>query len=500
MALAFHKGSTMFRCLHVTIAPMRLSSQIRSVGILAGGAASSKDKDAGKNQVKAFELEQQIKLNELSSILAKRNNIGFKAVFDVTLKKRLEQRPHLVRLLGPGRDKQKGTCYVHSVQQRNLTTKTMQEIELAYLQVFTVQMLQDEARKFGLKPGKLRKAELIELIETHHREVISADEEENGMDTATDTEDEQDSDAEVLSSDSFVESKNFQRDGPEFTKNQQIYRDALYHSAVPIVLVDGPAGTGKTTIACEWAANALKNGHVRRLVITRPSVSAGEDLGYLPGTLEGKLKPYLLPIYDSLADEGISKKQLSQMMKDGEIEVAPISFLRGRTFLHSVIVADEMQNATKEQMKMLLTRLGKGSRMVVTGDLQQSDLGRGVTSGLDDIVQRIERQPDQDHLKLIHLEKQDVKRHAAVATVLSLYDDPARNAISFTSVVQETSSSNIAISNDDSKSWRRVDGGSVDRSEEITEEGNIHKQNNIGGNDGDVEKETGTQDPPALND
>ena len=523
--------ATLWRGLLLPMITPRQSS--RSMGILAG---SSTEEEAEKIVLHALKSQKRMTLDQLVPLLAGQqegngDTASFEEKFGVRLKKWMEQRPHLVRLEVGGTKKQR-KFYVHRVEKPRLTATIMEEANNRLnedLTLLTVKLLQERAREYGIKPGKLRKAELIELVEEHQTEMMSADastesseEEEDDTNTETDTDDE---DCDILEEMDFpIDRESVREDppksqtangpsskgGPEFTKNQQRYRDALYHSDIPIVLVDGPAGTGKTSIACEWAASALKLGHVRRLVVTRPSVSAGEDLGYLPGTLEGKLKPYLLPIYDSLADEGISKQQLSRMMQEGESEVAPISFLRGRTFRHAVIVADEMQNATKEQMKMLLTRLGYGSRMVVTGDLQQSDLGRGVTSGLGDIVERIERQPDHlvpSHLKLIHLEKQDVKRHAAVATVLSLYDDPDVRAekswknqqSELAEEEEEIAADAMANDNDSSDADQRENVGEVDWSEKIAEYKKIYTHNNIiDVNNGDGNEETGVQDPPSL--
>jgi hypothetical protein len=143
--------------------------------------------------------------------------------------------------------------------------------------------------------------------------------------------------------------------------------------------------------------------------------------------LEGKLRPYLLPIYDSLAACGINKKALNSLIRDGTVEVAPLSFMRGRTFRNSFVIADEMQNATADQMKMLLTRLGQGSRIVVTGDIMQSDLPEGLRrSGLVDSIRRLEGRSSK-HVKLVRLQKTDVVRHDAVSSILSLYEPPRRS-------------------------------------------------------------------------
>jgi phosphate starvation-inducible PhoH-like protein len=165
-------------------------------------------------------------------------------------------------------------------------------------------------------------------------------------------------------------------------------------------------------------------GEIQKIIVTRPSVTAGEELGFLPGSLEGKLRPYLLPIYDSLAACGINKKALNSLIRDGTVEVAPLSFMRGRTFRNSFVIADERQNATANQMKMLLTRLGQGSRIVV---IMQSDLPEGLRrSGLVDIIRRLEGRSSK-HVKLVRLQKTDVVRHDAVSSILSLYEPPRRS-------------------------------------------------------------------------
>ena len=205
------------------------------------------------------------------------------------------------------------------------------------------------------------------------------------------------------------------------TLNQQLYLDQL-KSPLPYVVVTGPAGTGKTVLACQEAVDALLDERFKRLVITRPAVATGEDLGYLPGNAEGKLKPYLQPVLDSL-EQRLSKSKVNEMLQKGRIEVAVLSFMRGRTFEDCFVIADEMQNASWDQMKMVLTRLGKGSKMVITGDPAQSDLRghRHSKSGLEELVTRVGTQ-EMQHLRVIKLEDVDVVRHEAVAEILQLFD------------------------------------------------------------------------------
>jgi len=205
-----------------------------------------------------------------------------------------------------------------------------------------------------------------------------------------------------------------QRRADSQTDGQKEYMDAL-RGDCPIVVVTGPAGTGKTLLACQEAALRVSRDN-HKLVLTRPLVSVGEDVGFLPGNVEQKLHPWLLPIYDSLKIF-MSKNELKDLKKQGELEVAPFAYLRGRTFKNSVIIADEMQNSTVEQMKTLLTRLGENSKMIVTGDTEQSDkIGK---NGLQDLL-------DMDlaeckYIKHIELGTNDVMRHYAVKEVLTLY-------------------------------------------------------------------------------
>lgn len=175
----------------------------------------------------------------------------------------------------------------------------------------------------------------------------------------------------------------------------------------------GPAGTGKTYLAITKAVESLQRGDVGRIVLARPAVEAGEQIGFLPGAMEDKLAPYLRPLYDALSDR-LSPKQLKDMMAEGLIEIAPIGFMRGRTLNNAFVVIDEAQNCTYGQLKMLLTRLGWHSTMIVTGDPAQSDLLPGVT-GLADIAERLETMED---VAVVRLGGEDVVRHPLVAQML----------------------------------------------------------------------------------
>jgi phosphate starvation-inducible PhoH-like protein len=194
---------------------------------------------------------------------------------------------------------------------------------------------------------------------------------------------------------------------------QQQFIDAI--DAQSVVLALGPAGTGKTYLAIAKAVEALESGKVSRIVLSRPAVEAGESLGFLPGDLQEKLAPYLRPLYDALT-ERLGTKRLKQMLADGIIEIAPVAYMRGRTLSECFVVIDEAQNCTYTQIKMLLTRLGWRSTMVLTGDPDQTDLLPGI-SGLADIASRLERVPE---IPVVRLAEGDIVRHPLVAAMLTV--------------------------------------------------------------------------------
>ncbi len=180
----------------------------------------------------------------------------------------------------------------------------------------------------------------------------------------------------------------------------------------------GPAGTGKTYLAVAQAVAMLMAGKVDRIVLSRPAVEAGERLGFLPGDLKEKVDPYLRPLYDALHDM-MPGDQVTKRMGTGEIEVAPLAFMRGRTLAHAFVILDEAQNTTPVQMKMFLTRMGEGTRMVIAGDLSQVDLPKGVRSGLRDALETLEGVPG---LAVCRFDKRDVVRHPLVARIVDAYD------------------------------------------------------------------------------
>ncbi len=195
--------------------------------------------------------------------------------------------------------------------------------------------------------------------------------------------------------------------------NQQKLLTAIADHALTLAI--GPAGTGKTYLAVSAAVEALEAGKIERIVLSRPAIEAGESLGYLPGDMLEKMAPYLRPLYDCLNDR-LGGKRLRSLMDEGDIEIAPIGYMRGRTLNNAFVVIDEAQNCTYAQMKMLLTRLGWHSTMVITGDPEQSDLLPGI-SGLADVARRLAPLPG---IAVVELEEQDIVRHPLVGAMLGV--------------------------------------------------------------------------------
>ncbi|HIV73641.1 MAG TPA: PhoH family protein [Candidatus Pseudogracilibacillus intestinigallinarum] len=200
------------------------------------------------------------------------------------------------------------------------------------------------------------------------------------------------------------------------TLGQKAYIDAMHHH--DLVFGIGPAGTGKTYLAVVKAVDALKKGEVKRIVLTRPAVEAGESLGFLPGDLKEKVDPYLRPLYDGLNDV-LGKEQAARLIEKEIIEIAPLAYMRGRTLDNAFVILDEAQNTTPEQMKMFLTRLGFGAKMVITGDVTQIDLPKGVQSGL---IKANNILKDVADIAFIYLNESDVVRHPLVQKIIAAYD------------------------------------------------------------------------------
>jgi len=221
--------------------------------------------------------------------------------------------------------------------------------------------------------------------------------------------------------------KNLQKNTPSYeiktrkkivearTEAQKIYIKSFINNEM--VFGIGPAGTGKTYIAVAIAASRFIGGHVDKIILSRPAVEAGERLGFLPGDMKDKVDPYMQPLYDALNDF-FPIKQLTRLLEDKQIEIAPLAFMRGRTLSNSFVVLDEAQNATAMQMKMFLTRLGEGSQMAITGDITQIDLQRGVLSGLKNAEALLK---DVEGISFNYFTSKDVIRHKLVAKIINAY-------------------------------------------------------------------------------
>ncbi|EMB69132.1 PhoH family protein [Streptococcus mutans] len=201
------------------------------------------------------------------------------------------------------------------------------------------------------------------------------------------------------------------------TLGQKVYVDSV--KSHDIVFGIGPAGTGKTFLAVTLAITALKRGQVKRIILTRPAVEAGESLGFLPGDLKEKVDPYLRPVYDALY-QILGKEQTSRLMERETIEIAPLAYMRGRTLDDAFVILDEAQNTTIMQMKMFLTRLGFNSKMIVNGDISQIDLPKNVKSGLVDASEKLK---DIKQIDFVYLSAKDVVRHPVVAEIINAYEE-----------------------------------------------------------------------------
>ena len=200
------------------------------------------------------------------------------------------------------------------------------------------------------------------------------------------------------------------------TVNQGRYVSSIYKK--PVVFGVGPAGTGKTYLAVACAIRAFLKGTVDRIVLTRPAVEAGESLGFLPGDLIQKINPYLRPLYDAMFDL-LPFEKVSRLIDQGQIEIAPLAYMRGRTLNKSFIILDEAQNTTKSQMKMFLTRLGGASKFIITGDITQIDLPRAAESGL---IHAMKILKDIDDIEFVRFAKEDISRHPVVEKIVAAYD------------------------------------------------------------------------------
>ena len=233
---------------------------------------------------------------------------------------------------------------------------------------------------------------------------------------------ENDNQLEMFSK-SSVEIKTRKKPVEPRTDAQKGYVQSLMENELAFGI--GPAGTGKTYLAVAVAVSKFISGDVDRIILSRPAVEAGEKLGYLPGDMKDKVDPYMQPLYDALNDF-LPGKQLAKLIEEKRIEIAPLAFMRGRTLANAFVVLDEAQNATSMQMKMFLTRLGEGSRMVITGDRSQVDLPRGVVSGLSDAERLLK---GIKGVGFNYFTSKDVVRHPLVAAIIEAYDEDSKRAL-----------------------------------------------------------------------
>jgi phosphate starvation-inducible PhoH-like protein len=204
-------------------------------------------------------------------------------------------------------------------------------------------------------------------------------------------------------------------------RSQDNYLKKLQDPDKTMIFAIGPAGTGKTLLATQTAVKLLKEKQIDKIIVTRPAVSVDEQHGFLPGTLEKKMEPWTRPIFDVFA-EYYYAKEIQNMLLEGVIEVSPLAYMRGRTFKNSFVLADEMQNATPNQMKMLLTRIGENSRMVITGDLKQAD--RLEDNGLIEFIRLLEESDfSRKYVDIVNFGQKDIERHPAVKEILEIYGD-----------------------------------------------------------------------------
>ena len=241
--------------------------------------------------------------------------------------------------------------------------------------------------------------------------------------------------------------------------SQTRYSQLLRNKAKKIVVANGPAGTGKTLFATEYGIRNFFTHQYEKIVFTRPSVSVDEDLGYLPGTLEEKMAPWVRPIYDILY-RFLSSKEVTYLMEEKIIEIAPLGYMRGRTFEKTWIVADEMQNSTVSQMKMLLTRLGENSRLIVTGDLDQHDKETEL-NGLEDFLRRFHGKRSSS-ISSFEFEREDIQREEVVKEVLEIYGGDVPSYSSASDKEDDTESQTLDVSLDDSQNENAKEEESIE--------------------------------------
>ena len=271
----------------------------------------------------------------------------------------------------------------------------------------------DEIRLSGDRQQVSRAAAVVDAMQKHlrRREWLTADEVGKAIDEMARLDDDHGA-ADHGAIDVFSHTHRIKAK----TSGQQRYIDAIVQNDLTFCI--GPAGTGKTYLAVAAAASLLKHGQVKRIVLARPAVEAGERLGFLPGDLQAKVNPYLRPLFDALHDM-MDFEQVKRFMVGDVIEVIPLAFMRGRTLNESVVILDEAQNTTASQMLMFLTRLGHDSKMIVTGDVSQVDLPEDTPSGLADAMQRLHGVAG---IGMVQLERSDIVRHRLVQSIVNAYE------------------------------------------------------------------------------
>lgn len=230
-------------------------------------------------------------------------------------------------------------------------------------------------------------------------------------------------------------------------ENQEKYFKYLNDVETKLIITLGPAGTGKTLLACQKAIQQLSSLEIDKIIITRPLVTVEEDIGFLPGNMIKKMDPWTKPIFDTFL-EYYSKIKLDQLLNNGKIEICPLAFMRGRTFKNAFIIADEMQNSSPNQMKMLTTRLGENSKMVITGDLQQSDLHN--ENGLHDLIEKINNYKTKNETKLIkmvEMTNNDIERSEIVRHIIDIYNFKDKKTATLINEIIVTNKSNIINTN-----------------------------------------------------
>ncbi len=294
-------------------------------------------------------------------------------------------------------------------------------------------MIKEEKKRRNRKTKKMNEKELLNTMFSLHDPIIEDDEDTNTLDFVKRTGGARKKPAADKDKTLFQQKRLFEnvqyltaaekkKLDSHFTKpknrHQEQYVRTLRCGEKKIIIATGPAGTGKTLFATEFGIRGLLNDTYEKLIFTRPSVSVDEELGFLPGTLEEKMAPWVRPIYDVLYNF-ITPKEIQTLMEDKTIEIAPLGYMRGRTFKNAWIVADEMQNSTVSQMKMLLTRLGENSRLVITGDLEQHDRVNEI-NGLDDFLNKL-RGKRSDSISSFEFDNSDIQREDVVREVLEIY-------------------------------------------------------------------------------